>query len=201
MKKIFWAILMVLWGTSVSYAGDAINACYNKVNGNLRILISPKQCRMNENPISLNTGNTGGTESIKVFDADGQYLGILQDVDIYVPSLKKLVQLDIYQNLPQPSGDVVHAQLYFESNDCTGQPYTEVASSTSIFRNSGKYYTGSKISPLSITVNSAIYYDWTVPEFYCYAYDDTYKPSGTFITAEEVTLPFTVPVALPLRLE
>lgn len=127
----------------------------------------------------------------KVFDANDQYLGnfivITSDsIDVFIPSLKKQTRISALD------GHIRYLYLYFESNDCTGQAYADHTSAMfHIWLNSGKYYTGVATIPTQITAQS-------------------YKSEGTcysdnqlldVLPINEITLPFTAPVALPMRLE
>jgi hypothetical protein len=148
-------------------------------------------------------GPEGPAGAIDVYDADGQYIGLLVDVDsinqfntttttVYIPTLQKSIVIDI------STGDVHNSSgtafLYFESNNClTGQPYAKANVQLSIIKNDSKYY---KIigDSLVVAVNTNSHRT---------ASGDCNSGPGTVtgLPMEEVTLPFTLPVAIPLRLE
>ncbi len=137
-------------------------------------------------------GKTNVQAEMMAYDADGQYLGILLGTthgvaDIYIPSLDRNVTIHF------GSGDAEETYILFESSDCSGMPYFYSSASYLILKNGGKYYTGQKIAPRSVQINSLLWQDGLCTQ-------DNRNISG-LVPAEEVTTPFTVPVALPLSFE
>jgi hypothetical protein len=128
---------------------------------------------------------------IKVFDANDQYLGNLNDVtdhdlDVFIPSLIKKIWIS------PMTGDLRETYHLFESNDCTGQAYIDYrAGMFSAWRNSGHYYTG--VNTIPTQINAQSYRE----EGICH--DDFYE--YYVLPVQEITIPFTTPVALPMRLE
>ena len=127
---------------------------------------------------------------IKVYDATDQYLGnFLRSehggyIEIFIPSLIKQANISLITGLP------IGYWHLFESGDCTDQPYAYPSDMFYIWENSGKYFTGVATIPTLITVHS-------------------YKSDGVWhlynslidvVPVEEIALPFTAPVALPMRL-
>lgn len=136
-------------------------------------------------------GPQGPASAVSVYDASGQYLGILMglsdriDLTIYREDLKRLIGID------QKSGEIKEANLYYESSNCTGQAYIDEHAYT-IFKSTmydGTYWTASNTAPMQITIKSGTY------DGMCHSF-----PPGlwTTVPAEQVIPPFTVPVALPL---
>ncbi len=130
---------------------------------------------------------------IEVYDANGQYLGLLASPPstVYVPSLSRFVNVSFLH------GAISKTELYFQSYDCTGIPYISAYNSHFIEKSGEKYYTGAKTVPVEIEVHSHL-------SSYlgdCFNYPDYWYPTYV-VPAEEVpadSLPFTLPVALPLE--
>jgi hypothetical protein len=138
---------------------------------------------------------TKSGSNVKVYDSDGQHLGILlgsgysiDNIDIYLPSIKKLIAMRT------DDGDIAPVIFFFESNDCSTQPYVGSSTQYRVQRHSGLYYTGAMNVPIKMRAYS---YKRGEDESVC-GFTDTYLYG---IEAVEVILPFTVPVALPLFFE
>jgi hypothetical protein len=128
----------------------------------------------------------------RVYDANDQYLGNLFDMGdtclkVFIPSLQKVICLSPF------SGDIPYEHsLVFVSADCTGQAYiTEESIMFRIVRNEEEYYTATVSVPELVNFlsskhddacSSVNWQDYAAPVY-------------------EVTVPFTLPVALPMRLE
>jgi len=138
-------------------------------------------------------GISGISGSPAVYDASDQFLGYLQDrgdnMKIYVPSLKKIINIDT--NDGESSAQF---GLWFESAGCTGQPYSETDSMYRIQRNAGKYYAGKIMAPITTTNNSYLLDDGS-------CMTNEYPSESLSVEAIVVTLPFTTPVTIPMRLE
>jgi len=136
-------------------------------------------------------GEQGPTGSVAVYDASSprQYIGIAQGMrNIYIPSLKS------FMTIVPTTGDIYFGHLLFQNAGCTGQPYVYADYVNRVFRNSGKYYAGLKTAaPVSLTMQS--YISGITGE--CITTDD----SQEYVAPVEVTLPFTVPLVLPLAYE
>jgi len=142
-------------------------------------------------------GEQGPPGAIDVYDANGQYLGILVNTDngvnttFYIPSVYSTLTLNNLEGSVGAIGFTVN--LLFENDDCTGQPYVPIQMQLMIFVNGSKFYKASATPPV---VNFG-YNSYRSTGGDCSVYTDT----TTSIAAEEVTLPFTLPVALPLGFE
>jgi hypothetical protein len=125
---------------------------------------------------------------LKVYDADGQFLGFATDLDyIYNPSLKRFLRIDL------SDGDLRGATLFFESPDCSGKPYSFPEMSYSYLENFNKYYAGKKVEPISIHVKS----QWGYTTQYCLevTWGEVYY---YLVPVKEINPPIKLPVALPL---
>ena len=209
MKKlafVFGTIIVFIVSASIICSGEEniIKGCYQKKNGQLRIVSDRSKCKKSEIPISWNLkgpqgpkGDTGpmGPQGIpggvQVFDANGQYLGISLGgyyPSVFVPALSRSVRINT------ETGEITPASLSFATDDCTGTPYLSGAASYEAYQfslGSHKIYTG----------------EGMIPETrYVYSY---FNINGSCVTqkngpwplvkAIEMTLPFSIPVALPLE--
>ncbi|HDH05149.1 MAG TPA: hypothetical protein ENG75_01130 [Nitrospirae bacterium] len=132
---------------------------------------------------------------ILVYDADGQYLGILAEgegnVTVYMPSI------ELFFIISTDGGINRWSFLYYESDNCTGQPYLYYRTAPELYYwNDGKYWQGEKVTPNRIYISSSL-------DVYgeCKKYNYV-KLSGPMVPAIEAPPPpFTLPVALPLSFE
>jgi hypothetical protein len=134
-----------------------------------------------------------------VLDANGQTLGLLLFVhtgltfatEIYESSLKKVILIE------ESTGNIGVSQLLFTTGDCSGQAYVAAPYSYLIVRNSGKYYTGQLVAPSSdVIIQSYLIGDGSP----CASVVET----PYVVPAEEVSassIPFSLPVALPLQIQ
>ena len=133
---------------------------------------------------------------VQVYDNNNQYLGIMTDmdgggIDIFIPTLGGILQYST--DYSGWCGDEL--EVLFESNDCSGTPYAE-----------GPFPLIFDFSPTPIegfykvdfsakkTFTPGSYY-----EFDCICQPNTYYPSAEYYPYVQVQIPFTTPVALPLR--
>ena len=140
---------------------------------------------------------TCGSCGIQVHDANQQYLGILlgtssSGITIYIPTLKRMIEIT-----PQDSSVVPVINVYFKSTNCTGQPYGQglFDAPYRIYRLAGsndKFYTSTTSAGIR-----RMMYSLLLTSLNC----QSTSSDGTWIPLEEVTLPFTHPVALPLIFE
>ena len=142
-------------------------------------------------------GPAGPSSAMEVYDDANQLLGkylFAHDtgwgeylVKVMIESLKKEASIDIF------TGELKRDPFFYESTDCTGTPYLYALNIYRIVRREpGHYYTGTYMQPVSIFANSS------------YDGDTCYSRAGEeegLVVATEVTLPFTTPVAIPIKLE
>jgi hypothetical protein len=193
MRRVVLALVLILGVASVADAADVFRGCYKKVNGQLRVLVPPGKCLPSEREISFLGANALEGLNPLVYDANGQFLGVGQANEIFIPSIAKWATI----NLEDVSGDLVSGALYYEKADCTGQPYAEYAYLHRVFGNgqpgARKYYTAAP--ELEGYIMFAALADGSGN---CSPFEFEYwtTPSKAVL----VDLPFTVPVALPTKI-
>ncbi|MBT8323599.1 MAG: hypothetical protein KJO94_08975 [Eudoraea sp.] len=135
---------------------------------------------------------------IQVYDNNNQYLGIMtemgsDEIYIFIPTLGGILQYST--DYSGWCGDEL--EVFFESNDCSGTPYAKGAFPL-IFDLSPTpiegFYKVDFSSKKTFTPGS--YYD-----FDCTCQPNTYYPSAEYYPYVQVQLPFTTPIALPLKFE
>ena len=141
-----------------------------------------------------------GQGCIKVYDAGDQFLGILSSpggtaVTIFMPDLK------LFISLSKEGGGVPESVCTFcyESNDCTGQPYSS-GKLDYVFKHQddGKYYIMSSEKE-EIQVNSRQHY--LIEPIGCYPEPGNVRALYPVFEIQEKDIPFILPVGLPLRFE
>lgn len=171
----------------------------------LRIVSDPSECKKGEKSITLCT-KCGGTDSgykYRVYDANNQYLGLsnskspISGGSIFIPSLDMETSIISYKC---KLGRIYGHSLYFEGTDCTGKMYAQLSpgmlyqygdGSEAIFFKSigdGQYLDDIVKSSYHILNGCQNY----VPEC-SFGYETEQIPSSS--------IPFTLPVALPLHYE
>jgi len=138
------------------------------------------------------TGEAANSKNLKTFDNNGNELGIYIDTDTFFEtSLQKRIKLD--------NGEVIaKTPIYFESSDCSGTAYLVLGStSLSGFINDiisagrNKYFVLNRQAAGEIkTYNSAISGGTSCK---------TVTMSYSGLPLIPVTLPFSLPVAMPLE--
>jgi len=205
MKRLAMSLVVLLCSFSTAHAGEIIKGCYQKNNGQLRILIGIATCRADERPITIATGGIVPSLDPMLYDAGGQFLGIPMGAAFYIPSLNKFAVLEA-GNVDQ-GADLAPGELFYATADCTGTPYlipewylalggnSGALAHQFVQRVRGKHYVPG--APLAESV--ALFSVWRgpYPEYGCAPFTDT---AFAGFPAVEVTLPFTTPVALPLDL-
>ncbi len=133
---------------------------------------------------------------VHVFDANDQYLGVLTDgggqgfFTVLIPKLVTMIKIST------ESGEV--ADVYgplFESNDCSGTPYFRGNRMYWIQKMDDKYFIGENFPPVVRSLSSWLQNGTCDPDY------DHEIPVVPMIEVEEESIPFSVPVALPLRFE
>jgi hypothetical protein len=137
-------------------------------------------------------GPPGG--GVQVFDANGQYLGMLLGInDIWIPALSRRLTLAF------TTGEVGEIIPGFESEDCTGSPFFDDVGQYIVGSYSGKIYGGEKAVAQSRYIRSRFYPTAGCSSFCPAPTTPCPWPSVPVVSAIEVTLPFSTPVALPLE--
>ena len=134
---------------------------------------------------------------IQVYDNNNQYLGILLELgntqlSLFIPSLGASW---IFQPNSSPCGD--EANAYFVSSDCSGQPYSRGPlpyindlTGTDL----GGYFKPDYSAKENITPGSRI-------DFNCGCQSTSSYPQAEYYPLTQLQMPFTTPIALPLRFE
>ncbi|GAH11261.1 unnamed protein product [marine sediment metagenome] len=133
---------------------------------------------------------------VLVYDNNNQYLGILiemwgDEMDLFVPSLGGVLKFSY--DYSGWCGDEI--SVVFASDNCTGTPYERdpnpIILDFSPISLEGFYkvdYNGKQ------TFTPGSYYDWN-----CDCQSDPGEPNAEYYPFVQVQMPFTTPVALPLR--
>lgn len=133
------------------------------------------------------------TADLIVYDADDQMLGIFignvdnNTVQVYFPSIGSVLNINI------STGETLGSDIYYEGDDCSGTPNVLAVGTYRIIKNGETYYTGDKVRPENRQINSVLR-----------SYNSSCEPfSGTrrVVPAQEIILPVSLPVALPLSIE
>jgi len=159
-------------------------------------------------------GATGPQGSIgpKVYDANDQFIGYIVDSTLgpftnqnsqiiaYVPSVQALFAISLYDGSYAGQGLPNSSNTYFTSSDCSGTPYYSGSNGNwfpypTVVQANGKFQVVSNQSSTILTLNSSL-----VPDNSCLPSAQTTRATTGF-EVNEVTLPFTMPVTLPLRFE
>lgn len=144
---------------------------------------------------------------IKVYDHNNQYLGITsgiggnQNLSVFIPSIKASYSI-WHTEIEKPDWCIVTDSVVFESDDCSGTPYARGTFPHVINFNCQPYdghylpdiSSGKKFTPKSMHIS-----DMAIGELICTSYIG--PPELTFYEIKEIQLPFTTPIALPVRFE
>jgi hypothetical protein len=201
-----------------------IHGCYSKFNGSLRIVSGPGKCTSTETAISWNKvgpqgpagpqgpqgpqgetgpagaqGERGLPGSINVFDATGQFVGYLVDISRHLdaPIITTIYIQSVRDNLTinNATGDMQGGQfsnLYYEDTECQTQPYIKTKYQLAIARYGNKFYKAIGTPAVTLQYKSGRTLDSS-----CYPEVSV----ESLIAVEEITLPFSLPLAMPLHLE
>jgi len=135
---------------------------------------------------------------VHVYDNNNQYLGIMtemgdDDINIFIPAIGGILHYST--DYSGWCGDEL--EVFFESSDCSDTPYAE-----------GPFPLIFDFSPTPIegfykvdfsakkTFTPGSYY-----EFDCICQETSSYPNAEYYPYVQVQIPFTTPVALPLRFE
>lgn len=135
-------------------------------------------------------------------DANGQFLGILPSdlyglLSVFIPDLSKFIFISPDKGIIDPFSPSVY--LYFEGDNCTGNSYVDTSTRFQVFQLGSSYYV-----PDDVAAQSKGILSWSQPVDYnggrqCTSYGST--TSILVLTYKQVTLPFTMPVALPVNFQ
>jgi hypothetical protein len=196
--------------------GNDLYGCYQKNNGQLRFVSQPSACRSSEIPISWNqigpqgpAGPAGSdvvapqTEAApgpQVYDASGQFLGVLPSdfygsLSIYIPTLSRFFSISSDDGDVDPLNPAVY--LYFDGENCTGNGYVDTSLRYQVMKVGTIYIRADDATADCMAIKSLSGPSWDGGR-QCRTY------TGSCVHAlpyKEVSLPFTMPVALPLNFE
>ena len=144
---------------------------------------------------------------IKVYDNNNQYLGILIDMDnqqmltVFIPSINASYRIE-KEKLENPNTCSYNDVLIFESDDCSGTPYTygpfPVVLDLKCSTYDG-YYLPDLRSGKQFAPKSQLSMDGG-GNLGCFTYPSV-NPSMLNYEMKEIQLPFTTPISLPVRFE
>jgi len=180
--------------------GNEIQACYQKNNGQLRIVSNPSDCRSTETSISWDKMGPQAKARPRVYDAKGQFLGVLPSdllgaVSIYIPTLSKFIWLSSDSGDVDPFFPAVY--LYFDGINCTGTGYVNPSLRYQILKVGSHFVKTDDVDADCKEIKSLSEPGWQ-GERPCRSYSANCIP---VLPYKEVTLPFTMPVALPFYFE
>lgn len=141
-------------------------------------------------------GAYGAEADIVAYDAEGNALGVYAgNIDnnvmvIYVPSIDRSLHINV------STGNLIGRDIYFQSDDCfvSGTPYVVSEGSYKVILNGNTYYTGDDLAaPEGLLMQSV----FRSHNSQC----EQLISSRIVVPAHEITLPFTLPAALPLDLD
>lgn len=143
---------------------------------------------------------------IKVYDNNNQYLGILIDMEdqqmltVFIPSINASYRLEKLK-VENPNKCSYNYALIFESDDCSGTPYTygpfPVVVDLKCQPYDG-YYLPDLKSGKQFESKSMLFPDLNGNMTLC-SPPPTVNSSMLYYEIKEVQLPFTTPIALPVR--
>ncbi len=139
------------------------------------------------------TAGPSGTSAVEAYDANGQYLGRVldayPDVVVHVPSISGNLMINAEDGTALPAS----GSLAFGTTDCSGVPHIATRLANVMVSNGGKFYKNNGEPPRNVHILSSLSADGAI----CSSKDFI----QSLLPLKEVTLPFPVPVALPLRFE
>jgi hypothetical protein len=206
MKKVFiivgtfLALILVL---GFNCYAEIINGCKQKNDGQLRIVNNPGACRPSEIAISWNT--TGAEERRvngqvpSVYDASGQFLGTMPStidgfLSVLIPTLSKFIFISPETGDVSPFYSTVY--LYFDGAECSGNAYLDTNSGYEVFKIESKYIAAEGVAAKYVNILSISSPDYGSGKRPCKDVNYSYL----LFPAKVVTLPFNMPVILPLEI-
>jgi hypothetical protein len=209
MKKfaiIVGTILAFLSILGLNCYAEMVYGCKQKNDGQLRIVNDSAACRPSETPISWNiTGSenahTNGQvpSGPSVFDASGQYLGIMPGtmdgyLSVLIPTLSKFIFISPETGDLNPYYPAVY--LYFDKTDCSGNAYLDFSMGYEVFKLGSKYIVAEDVAAKPVDILSISGPDWGSGKRPCTNVNYSYL----VLPYKEITLPFNMPVILPLQI-
>jgi len=229
MKRLSFSMVVSLivflcLGLPCSGEEGVIRGCYKKDNGQLRIVKKATDCHSSEIPICWNkvglqgsqgpagpqgpqgpAGPAGSNGSAsppgpRVYDSNGQFIGILPNerdgfLAVLIPDFSKFILLSPDNGDVNPFYPSVY--LYFDGDNCTGNSYLDTSLRYLIVKVDSKYVKADDVPSQCKDIRSIATPDWGSGR-QCRAYTSSCMDA---IPYKPITLPFNMPVALPLSFE
>lgn len=180
---------------------DAISAAIAPIQS---AIASLQQQQTNQAQQISNLQNST-SKSLKAYDANGQELGVVTTYQgaistIYSPTLSRFINLIIGSQ--SIDGVFSPSYAYYQSPDCTGTPYeitnqTDALNTLFVIGTNGFYIVPKSATPASITTGSISWWNMSDGSHHCDPDHQTIT-QPTF-ALQQVNLPFSIPLALPLQ--
>ena len=119
MKKVALALALVLAVVLTASASDVINGRIKRSTA-VSDLAPQQTCLKSETAVSFLSATAAGGVDPMIYDARDQFLGVG-----HATKLHPLAAPWATINLTDLSGDIWSGQLYYQSADCSGQPFAE----------------------------------------------------------------------------
>ena len=144
-----------------------------------------------------------GGEYLKVYDANNQFLGIFPStcdgfLSLFVPALSRFISLSPYTGGVDPS--YPSAEVYYDGIGCIGDSYLDAGMRYQIIKLDSKYI-------VADDAGASCKYIYSVSRLRWDEMGNTYRRCEpvnqdfcNLLPSNEVTLPFTLPAALPVQL-
>ena len=144
---------------------------------------------------------------IKIYDNNNQYLGILLNMEtadkmtVFIPSINASYMFE-KGRLENPNACSFYYTIYFESNDCSGTPYSlgpfPVVIDLKCPPYDG-YYLPDLSSGKQFVPKSYLSGDFLTGDPICGLYSTGGIPFKIYYEINEIQLPFSLPIAFPLN--
>jgi hypothetical protein len=205
MKKfaiVVGTIIAFLLISGFNCDAEQIYGCQQKNGGQLRIVNNPGACRPSETSISWSITEPAKAQvngqAPSVYDASGQFLGIMPGtMDGYLSALIPTLSKFIY--ISPKTGDVdpyyPSVYLYFDWINCSGNAYLDFNMGYEVIKLESKYIVAEDVAAQPVNILSISAPDWGSGRP-CYGVNSSY----IVLPYKEVTLPFNMPVTLPLQI-
>jgi hypothetical protein len=150
-------------------------------------------------------GPAGPSGGASLLSANDEYLGQLVDdlsntVKIYMPSLKRIIHIDLATGLNQ-LGNRSQYTFYYTTNDCTGTPY--IIPTLEPKNKADFIITGQPLQPRHYVIDSSATSIRWHSKFHSDTPDSCTQEASTDVVMlglTEVSLPFGYSVAVPLKI-
>jgi len=203
--------------TTLQDVQDAINAALAPISGAISSLQQTQtnqatQLSSQQSAIT-NLQNNTSNKALRVYDANGQELGIVVDHNgpfstIFSPTMQKFIYIQIDTDTGTNAsiyGQFRGTQAFYQSSDCTGTPYIDALSVTNeslsndliVFTPQAFYTILNSDTPITISPKSVAAWSYGANSLKCFA--NTGPDIQAYPLTHQVSLPFTIPLALPLQ--